>query len=170
MATREPPRGGRTDPEPLLILGVGNLYRSDDGVGLVIARQVQAALPGVPVREASGEGAALIAAWQGAGRVILCDAVRSGAAPGTIHRLEAHRQPIPAGFFHYSTHAFSVAEAVELARALGQLPPHLVLYGVEGATFAAGVGLSPVVAQAAQAVVRQVLAEVNDPAAAARRS
>ena len=100
--------------------------------------------------------------------VILCDAVRSGAAPGTIHRLEAHRQPIPAGFFRYSTHAFSVAEAVELARALGQLPPHLVLYGVEGATFTAGVGLSPVVAQAAQAVVRQVLAEVNDLAAAAR--
>ncbi len=149
-------------PGPVVVIGVGNLYRSDDGVGLTIARQVdEAAMPGVQVREETGEGAALLDAWQGADVVILCDAVRSGAAPGTIHRLEAHRQPIPAGFFHYSTHAFSVAEAVELARALGQLPPHLVLYGVEGANFTAGVGLSPPVAQAAQAVVRQVLAEIR---------
>jgi hydrogenase maturation protease len=155
-ATKSPREGS------LVVIGVGNLYRRDDGVGLLIARQVHAAaVPGVHVREETGEGAALIDAWQGTDRVILCDAVHSGAAPGTIHRLEAHRQPIPAGFFHYSTHAFSVAEAVELARALGQLPLHLVLYGVEGADFTAGVGLSPVVAQVAQEVAHRVLAEVR---------
>jgi hydrogenase maturation protease len=147
---------------PLVVIGVGNLYRSDDGVGLIIARQVdEAAVPSVQVRAENGEGAALLDAWQGADVVILCDAVRSGAAPGTIHRLDAHRQPIPAGFFHYSTHAFSVAQAVELARVLGQLPPYLVLYGVEGANFNAGIGLSPPVAHAAQEVVRQVLAKAR---------
>jgi hydrogenase maturation protease len=167
LAKESPASPGPGAPKPLVIIGVGNEYRGDDGVGLTIARQVRAAaLPGVQVREESGEGAALIDAWQGADVVILCDAVRSGAAVGTIHRLEAHRQPIPAGFFRYSTHAFSVAEAVELARALGQLPPHLVLYGVEGSDFTAGIGLSPPVAGAAQEVVRQVLAAIQAQLAA----
>jgi hydrogenase maturation protease len=109
----------------------------------------------------SGEGAALIAAWQGADRVILIDAVRSGAAPGTIFRVEAHREPIPTNFFHYSTHAFGVAEAIELARALNQLPQCLLMYGIEGKDFEAGEGLSPVVKEAVEEVVRLVLRELR---------
>lgn len=147
---------------PLVIIGVGNLYRRDDGVGRLIARRVRAGVPPqIPVLEESGEGAALIEAWRGAEMVILCDAVRSGAEPGTIHRLEADHLPIPTGFFHYSTHAFSVAEAVELARVLGQLPPHLLIFGIEGADFAAGTELSPPVEQAAQQVIREILAVVH---------
>jgi hydrogenase maturation protease len=149
-------------PTPLVIIGVGNRYRRDDGVGLLIARRVREGVPpGVPVLEESGEGAALMEAWRGAATVILCDAVRSGAAPGTIHRLEADRQPIPTGFFHYSTHAFSVAEAVELARALGELPPRLIIYGIEGADFTAGTALSPAVEAAAHTVIREVLAAAH---------
>ena len=86
---------------------------------------------------------------------MLVDAVRSGAPPGTIHRLDARAGPVPTGFFHYSTHAFSVAEAVELARSLDQLPPHLIVYGIEGEKFAAGVGLSLVVEQAVETVVER---------------
>src|SRR5262249_11929554 len=114
-------------------------------------------LPAVEVREESGEGAALLAVWEGAASVILCDAVHSGAAPGTIYWLDAYAQTIPKGFFHYSTHAFSVAEVIELARAFDQLPPALVVYGVEGADFTVGTKLSPLVAQAVLAVVQLVL-------------
>src|SRR3982751_5456111 len=121
---------------PALVLGSGNEYRSDDAGGLLVARQVRtAALPGVVLGEESGEGVALMQAWEGAARVILCDAVVSGGAPGTIYRLDAQAGPIPARFFNYSTHAFSVAEAVELARALDRLPPRLIIYGVEGRDF-----------------------------------
>jgi hydrogenase maturation protease len=66
------------------------------------------------------------------------------------------------GFFHYSTHAFSVAEAVELARSLDQLPAHLVVYGIEGANFAAGVELSPAVEQAVEAAVERLAQEIRD--------
>ena len=111
--------------------------------------------------EESGEGAALIELWQGADTVILIDAVHSGAKPGTIHRLDAHAQPIAKRFFRLSTHAFGLAEAVELARALGRLPPRLIVYGVEGKSFEAGVGLSPGVAAAAQEVVERVLGELG---------
>ena len=150
-------------PRPgIVVIGVGNEYRSDDAAGIAVARRLRAWFPtGVTVLEESGEGAALISAWQGATWLLLVDAVRSGSPVGTIHRLDARAAPIPAGFFHYSTHAFSVAEAVELARSLDQLPPHVIVYGIEGENFDAGVGLSAAVEQAIEAVLEQIAAEVR---------
>ncbi len=107
--------------------------------------------------EQNGEGTALVALWEGARTVILIDAVQSGAAPGSIHRLDARSQPFPAGFRGCSTHAFGVAEAIELARALDRLPPRLVVYGIEGRSFAAGAAPSGAVEAAAWAVVERVL-------------
>ena len=114
------------------------------------------------VREESGEGAALMEAWQDAMAVILVDAARSGAAPGTIHRFDVSHVPVPSRFFHYSTHAFSVAEAVELARAMNQLPSRIILYGIEGRDFAAGERLSSEVAAAAEELVRRIRQELQD--------
>lgn len=145
---------------PLLCIGIGNAYRCDDAAGLVAARVLQTrSLSGVTIIEHSGEGAALMQAWAGAEMVILMDAVSSGGEPGTLYRLDAS-QPVPAEFFHYSTHAFSVAEAVEMARALGELPPVLVIYGIEGQNFAQGVGLSPVVESNLTELVEQVVREI----------
>ena len=143
----------------VLVVGVGNAYRSDDAVGLIAARQIAARhLPNVQVVEASGEGAALIETWRDAEVVVLIDAVHAtrGALPGTIFRFDAHVQSLPANFFHYSTHAFGVAEAIELARALNQLPPRLMVFGIEGKLFDAGVGLSIEVERAVRSVVRRV--------------
>ena len=147
----------------VLVIGIGNQFRGDDAVGLTVARRVQEASPnGVTVREESGGGTALMETWQGADTVILVDAVSSGAPPGTIHRLDAQAQPIPARFFHYSTHAFGLAEAVELARALNRLPQRLVVYGIESKMFAAGAPLSPEVEAAAWQVVQRVLQELQE--------
>ena len=146
----------------VLIIGIGNEYRGDDGAGLVVARRIKELnLHDVRLMEASGEGAALMEAWQGAEAVILIDAVYSGGTPGTIYRFDARAESISAKFFHYSTHAFSVAEAIELARALDQLPPRLIVYGIEGQRFDAGVGLSAAVERATQEVVRRLLREMR---------
>jgi hydrogenase maturation protease len=137
-----------------LIIGVGNEFRGDDGVGIAVVRQLLEEIPPhITIIEASGEGAALMEAWKEYSRVFVVDGTFSGSPPGTIHRFEAHQEPLPTQFFHYSTHAFSVAEAVEMARALGQLPPELIVYGIEGNTFRAGEGLSPEVEEAAGSVI-----------------
>ena len=146
----------------ILVIGIGNAFRSDDSVGLIVARTLkQLVPPAVTILEQSGEGAALMDAWQGAEKVILVDAAASGAEPGTIHRFEAGSQPIPAQFFNYSTHAFSVAEAVEMARQLDQLPPALIVYGIEGRSFSYGQDLSPEVEQAIETVIQQLLQELQ---------
>ena len=147
-----------------LIIGVGNVDRGDDAVGLIVVRRLRrdwerrhegSAAP-VTMIEASGEGTALIEAWRSADTVILIDAVCTGIAPGTIHRLEAHARPIPANARYASTHAFGVGEAIELARALGQLPPRLIVYGIESYRFETGTGLSPEVEGAVEKTLKQV--------------
>jgi len=150
----------------ILVIGVGNEYRSDDAVGLVVARRLrQLSIGNVTVIEVSGEGTDLMESWKGADTVIIVDAASSGAKPGTIHRIDARAQRIPTGLLRYSTHAFSVGEAVELARAMNRLPPRMVVYGVEGERFDEGTVLSRAVQGSVDTVVDLVLKQLRTAAA-----
>ncbi|HMD98474.1 MAG TPA: hydrogenase maturation protease [Terriglobia bacterium] len=152
----------------LLVIGVGNEYRRDDAVGLIVARRLaERPNPTFTVLEQNGDGAALMETWQGAEKVIVVDAVHSGAEPGTTYRLDASLQSLtalaalPPEAFRGSTHAFSLVEAVELSRTLHQLPPHFIVYGIEGRNFEAGTGLSSEVAKAVPRVANRILLEVS---------
>lgn len=145
---------------PVLLIGIGNELRGDDALGRLIARRF-CGEPGIRVVEENGEGADLIAAWAGAQTVILVDAVESGAPPGTIHRFDAVAAPLPAELFRCSTHAFSVAEAVELARVFEELPARLILYGIEGRNFAVGSALSPEALNALEAAEEEIRREIQ---------
>jgi hydrogenase maturation protease len=147
-----------------LVIGVGNALRRDDAAGLEIVRRVRARAEAaeIAVYEHEGEALALLDIWEGADAVVLVDAIRSGATPGAIHRIDATSAAIPARLRgSSSTHAVGVGEAIELARALRRLPKRVVLFGVEGHRFEAGSGLSEEVeataGQLADAVLRAAL-------------
>jgi hydrogenase maturation protease len=147
--------------QKIVLIGVGNPFRGDDGVGRVVVRRLRAGVPpGVIVMEETGDGAELLSAWEGAECVILVDAVQSGASPATLHRLDARNEKLPAWFSHASTHAFGVGEAIELARGMGDLPPTLIVYGIEGLDFSPGTELSPEVAEEVPAAVNLILKEI----------
>ena len=145
-----------------LVIGVGNALRRDDSAGLAVARSLKERVPaGVTVLEHGGEGADLIEVWRGARRVILVDAMRSGAPPGSVQRIDCSFEPLPPSTFGDSTHAFSVAEAVELSRVLGRLPEQLIVFGIEGEDYGLGTELSSAVRLAVPRVVDAVLAEIE---------
>lgn len=138
------------------MIGIGNRYRSDDGAGLAVAERLHRA-PGLDVRSCEGEPVALLDDWDGAGTVLVIDAVSSGAEPGTIHRLDASASPLPASLRgSTSTHAFGLADAIELARVLDRLPSQLTVYGIEGQTFTSGTALSDPVVAAVEAVAAEL--------------
>src|SRR5579875_2524319 len=146
----------------VLIIGVGNLYRGDDAAGLLAVRRLkEMRLDSSVIMEHSGEGASLLEKWKNADAVIVIDAVDSGSALGTIHRSEPIEKPLPAGMFHTSTHAFSLPEAIERARALNELPPRLLVFGIEGRNFQAGSEMSPEVRDAIQKVAKMVADEAT---------
>lgn len=146
----------------VLVIGVGNAACGDDAVGLVVARHLRHSCPeGVRVVEASGEATQLLDTWQNMDASILIDAVCSGAAPGTIYRVDPCSEPMPQAAFACSTHTLGVAEAIGLAQALQQLPRHLVVYGIEGKRFELGAGLSAEIAHVVPEVVRRVQADIR---------
>jgi len=143
------------------VIGVGNAFRSDDSAGLAAAHALRDRLPeGVELLEREGEPTSLIDAWDGAEAVWLLDAAASGAEPGTVHRFVATEQALPAEAFVTSSHHLGLADAIELARAVGRLPGRLVVFGIEGASFDAGESLTPAVAEGAERAAEAVLAEV----------
>ena len=144
----------------MIVIGIGNPWRRDDGAGLAVARLL-AGTPDVVVLEREGEPASLIDAWDGTDALWLVDAVSSGSAPGTVQRIDVAERELPAELFRASTHHLGLAEAVELARALGRLPTRVVFYGIEGGSFGAGEGLSLEVEQAAVEVADAIRKEVE---------
>jgi len=127
-----------------LLIGIGNKFAGDDAFGSLLAEAFfQKSLPGVTVKILSGEAGELIEAWGGYQLVIVVDAVFSGAEIGHFFKLKAGKQKIKGAIFSCSTHAFGLAEAVEIAASLGLLPPKLLIFGIEGRDFQSGFPLSP---------------------------
>lgn len=150
-----------------VLIGLGNEWRRDDGVGpaltALLASRVE---PEVRVVDLDGDPARVIEVWDGAELAVLVDAVRSGAAPGTLFRTEvgstSSAVSLPAGTTDPSSHGLGVGEAVDLGRVLGRLPDRLVVHGVEAADLGDGPGLSPAVAAVLPALADRVLADLGD--------
>ncbi len=150
---------------PPLVIGVGNRHRRDDAVGLEVAEMAEKSLRGlVRVVSFDGESTGLLDLWTGAGLVVLVDALPSHGIPGKIHRFEGDLTPLLSVQPTSSTHGLSVGEVWRLGASLGQLPDRLVVFGVEGAEFTPGVGLSPAVARSVDYLAAAVVVEVlRDP-------
>lgn len=147
----------------LLIVCCGNRYSSDDAVGLHVARRLKEGhIPeGIEVLEAGTPGLKLLDLWEGFDKVIVVDAVMSGAEPGTIHVFEGTSLP-PRNFLPLCLHGFNVIDAITMAGVLGRLPRELRIVGVEILTEEAYCeGLSPSVAAAVEPACERVLAEAK---------
>lgn len=154
------------------VIGIGNPWAGDDAAGLQAARRLRDFVPAdVGVLEETGSPLRLLDLWAGAEDTRILDAVYSGAPAGTLHRFDARVGPLPAAVFGAaSTHGLGVAEAIELARALGRLPARLTVYGIEGSAFAPGDAMTPEVRRAVARLVKELAAAYVDAGAGASRA
>lgn len=148
-----------------IVIGIGNPRRGDDAVGHAVVRLLRGKLADAQLVEHDGEPLALAADISGAASVHLVDACTSGAPQGTVHRFDAAAAPLPQTGFRLSTHGLGLAEAIELARALGELPKRCIVYAIEGSCFAPGAPISPAVARAAEVLAERLYTEIASEAA-----
>ncbi len=146
----------------LLVIGLGNEFRGDDIAGLLVVRRLKLLFADrqIDFYEHSGEASFLISLWSENSIVFLVDAVFSQDAVGTIHRFDLQQQTLATELF-YSTHAFNLAEAIELARILNQLPKEIIFYGVTGKNFQIGAELSAEMPKAIDKLVEQMFKELE---------
>jgi hydrogenase maturation protease len=143
------------------VIGIGNPWRRDDGVGVAVARAVEGSVPAnVEVIAVTGDLTRAIPAWEGSDPAVVIDGVRTGAPPGTVTRLgmdELVGVGDPGGGLP-SSHALGLAEALAIGRAVGAEPRRLVVLTVEVADTGHGNQLSPAVATVVPEVAAQVRA------------
>jgi hydrogenase maturation protease len=145
----------------VVVIGVGNVLRGDDGIGPAVAERVRAVAPAdVAVSVCEAEPSRLIEAFENADLAVLIDATSTGAPPGTMHRFDASDAAVPSRELRSSTHALGIGEALELARALGRLPRRAIVFGVEGSDYTARDGMTAAVQAAVDPVSTAVLEEV----------
>jgi len=150
----------------ILIAGMGNVLRRDDGFGVEVARRLaEAALPpGVRVVEVGIGGIHLVQdLMDGYDALVIVDAVERGSVPGTLYILEAEAPDLATwpeaqrlnflADMHYTT----PSKALILARALGVLPPKAFIVGCQPVdTDELGIGLHEVVALATDATIAAI--------------
>jgi hydrogenase maturation protease len=147
-----------------IVLGIGNADRGEDAAGRRVVRLLREQQPdAVEIIELDGEATTLLARLERASSAWIVDACHAGAPPGTVHRFDVGEAPLPHARFGLSTHGMGLAEAIELARALRQLPRRCIVYALEGGRFDAGAGVSPPVARAIPIVAARISAELQEP-------
>jgi hydrogenase maturation protease len=147
-----------------VLLGVGNPLMGDDGIGLEALRRLQARWvlpPDVDALDGGTWGMNLLHTLEGADRVVILDAIRSGSEPGTLTVLE--RDELPRLFSHkLSPHQIDLQEVLALAELRGGLPAEVVAVGIEPARVELGVGLSGAVLAGMDEMERRVVRRLED--------
>lgn len=160
----------RDTARDVIVAGLGDDERRDDGAGLEAARRLRRSVPiGVRVLVLPARTLDLLEAWSGASLAVVIDAAVSGAPPGTVHRVDGlAKAPLPRPAPR-STHGLGLADVVDLGRALGWLPARLVLLGIEVRDVSIGRGLSREVRRGVEHAVLLALGEVRGARPAPRR-
>jgi len=128
----------------ILVLGVGNLLLSDEGVGVRALDELERRFtipPGVELLDGGTAGMELLGQLAGRSVLVILDAVNCGKPPGTLVRFADAE--VPAVFRRkISPHQLGISDLLAAARLTGILPERLVLFGVQPKELGTGLELS----------------------------
>jgi hydrogenase maturation protease len=160
-STKNNKGGEKNSPPKIVILGVGNLLLSDEGVGVHIANELlKMNLPSdVSVIEGGTDGFRLLNIITEADRLIIIDTVKGNAPPGSIYRFDIGEvQNSPSGF-KTSVHQVGILEVLDLSGLIGKTPRTTVI-GVEPKSLEMAMELSPEIKAKVPRIIELVLDEV----------
>jgi len=149
-----------------VVLGIGNLIRGDDGLGVHVARALTArgCPDGVEVLDGGTAPLDALAAVGSVRRLVIVDAADLGEAPGTVRALSPD-DLIPATGDSVSLHDLDLIWALNVLRLTGQEPREVVIVGVQPASMDWSTELSPAVAARLEDAIDAVLAAIPSRAA-----
>ena len=150
-------------PATVVILGVGNLLLTDEGVGPITIGYLDERWEfpeHVQLVDGATAGLELINVFQSAGHIIVIDTVLGGAEPGALYRFHPDDVPIDVRY-RTSIHQVSFMDAWNMVRLLGPAPD-IVIIGVEPADMTTPhVGLTSTIEARLPDIEELVLAELD---------
>ena len=152
----------------LTIIGCGNLNRSDDGVGVLIAQRLQQYLtenpvPDVRVFDCGTAGIDVMFQARGSRELIIIDASQTSSDPGAVYEVPGavlEQLPQPS----YNLHDFRWDHAIAAGRKIFKdtFPTQVTVYLIEAETLDFGWALSPAVEAAAEKVLQTIIQQVEN--------
>ncbi len=156
-------KGGATDsPQKIVILGVGNLLLSDEGVGVHVANELMKMdlPPQVSVVEGGTDGFRLLNVITEADRLIVIDAVKGGADPGSLYRFDIDDvRNCPSGF-KTSVHQIGILEVINLSELIGKKPLTTII-GIEPKSLEMGMELTPEIKSSIPRIIELIFEELK---------
>ena len=112
------------------VIGIGNLLRADDGVGIHVVRILREEMPGADAVDLSTANIDLLDHIRSRDRVVIVDAITTGTEPGTIHRLEPG-ELVESDFAQ--SHGLNLPGILKLGEQLypDEMPKKIVILAVE---------------------------------------
>jgi hydrogenase maturation protease len=151
----------------LTIIGCGNLNRSDDGVGVIIAQHLQQYLIKNPhahvhAYDCGTSGMEVMFQARGSTKLIIIDASSTGSQPGAVYKvpgIELEALPEPS----YSLHDFRWDHAIASGKKIFQqdFPEDVTVYLIEAENLGFGWDLTPAVQKAANFVIEEIVSLLN---------
>lgn len=147
-----------------VVIGLGNPLLADDGLGLEVVGRLARSYdcgPDVELEDGGTWGMNLLPLLESAERVLFIDAIRTGAAPGTVQRLEGDALPRQLGL-KLSPHQVDLQDLVAVATLRGTFPSVAVAIGVEPEVVETRTGLSSSVSARIDDVLDAIVEQLRD--------
>lgn len=154
--------GTGEDNGKILVLGIGNLVMSDDGVGVKVVQRLQREYrfpPCVEVMDGGTLGLDLLPKLENIERLIIIDAVETGRKPGSCVRLTGEELPIVLET-KLSPHQMGLKDLLAVSQLMGHSPREMVLIGVQPGSIEMDTELTPDVEVAVEVLMSNVLNEL----------
>jgi hydrogenase maturation protease len=154
-----------TDPRPAhtVVLGVGNLLLSDEGVGVHFVQRFEKTyhIPEeIQFLDGGTLGMDLLYYLEGAENLLIIDAVQADREPGTLIRLADDKVPAFLSM-KVSPHQVGVPDMLAAATLRGTLPKHIVLWGVQPASLEVSMELSDIVSPLVDVLIEKAIEELK---------
>jgi hydrogenase maturation protease len=146
----------------VLVLGVGNMLLTDEGVGGRVAEELirQYRIPeGVEVVDGGTMGMDLVPYMDDRSHLFIVDAIKTQKNPGQAVRLPLDDPP---AFFRtmMSPHQLGLAEVLGVTKLTDSMPPNIILFGMEPFSLETAIGLSPQIEENVPVLVNMVKDEL----------
>jgi hydrogenase maturation protease len=148
-----------------ILIGLGNPSMSDDGIGLLVAREVHKRILDFDIDESSAGGFDIVDRILGRSMAVIVDSmVTARHQPGTVVRLEPGSELTTLRARH--SHGVNFIEAIEIARSCkAPVPGEIIIYGIEVEDpFSVGEYISPAVMAQLEGIVDTIVADLGEVA------
>jgi hydrogenase maturation protease len=133
----------------VIVLGLGNILMSDEGIGVRIVERLQkqaSKFPDVEFIDAGTGGMNVLHLIANRTKAVIIDCALMAQSPGTIRRFAPDDVKSVKQVSHFSLHDVDILKVLELSKQLDECPQEVIIFGIEPAKVEQGDTLSPILA------------------------